>query len=54
VVNIQVEADLLTDKTFNSSEVKVSAINALADFFDINKWQLNQNIYIDFQLEISP
>jgi hypothetical protein len=46
VVNISVEADLFVDKTFNSNEVKINAINILRDFFDIDKWQMNQNIYV--------
>lgn len=46
VVNISVEADLFVDKTFNSNEVKINAINTLKDFFNIDKWQMNQNIYV--------
>jgi hypothetical protein len=46
VVNISVEADLFVDKTFNSNEVKVNAINTMKEFFDIDKWQMNQNIYV--------
>lgn len=46
IVNIQIEADLFVDKTFNASEVKQQAINAIKNYFDVEKWQMNQNIYI--------
>lgn len=46
VVNLQFEVDLYVDKTFNASEVKQQAINAIKDYFDVEKWQMNQNIYI--------
>lgn len=46
VVNLQIEADLFIDKTFNSSEVKASAIQSIIDFFQLEKWQMNQNIYV--------
>jgi len=46
IVNLQIEADLFVDKTFNASEVKSQAINAIKDYFDVSKWQMNQNIYI--------
>jgi len=46
VVNIQLEVDLFVDKTFNASEVKQQAINSIKDYFSIDKWQMNQNIYI--------
>jgi len=46
VVNMQIEADLFVDKTFNASEVKSQAINSIKSYFDISKWQMNQNIYI--------
>src|SRR3972149_3868017 len=37
VINISVEADLFTDKVFNGNEIKLNAINAIKDFFDVNK-----------------
>lgn len=46
VVNISVDIDLYIDKSFNSNEVKVNAINGVKDFFDVNKWQMNQNLYV--------
>jgi len=46
VVNIQVEVDLFVDKTFNASEVKSQAITSIRSYFDVEKWQMNQNIYV--------
>ena len=52
VLNLQIEVDLFTDKTYNSSEIKLSAINAIKDYFDIEKWQMNQNLYISQLIDI--
>lgn len=46
IVNLQIEADLFIDKTFNTSEVKAQAINSIKNYFDVEKWQMNQNIYV--------
>lgn len=46
VINLEVQADLFVDKSFNSSEVKVSAINKIKNFMDISRWHMNQNIFI--------
>lgn len=46
VINLQIEVDLFIDKTFNASEVKTQSINSIQDYFDITKWQMNQNIYV--------
>lgn len=46
VVNIQVEADLYVNKDFNVNEIKANAINAIRNFLSIEKWEMNQNIYI--------
>ena len=57
IINLQVEVDLLIDKSFNAAEVKAQAINTIRNFFDVEKWQMNQNIYIsqitDFLRSIS-
>ena len=46
VINLSIEADLFTDKSFNANDIKLAALNVLSDFFDINKWNLNENIYV--------
>ena len=46
IINLQLEVDLFVDKTFNASEVKAQAINSIKNYFDVEKWQMNQNIYV--------
>jgi len=45
-VNIEVQADLFIDKTYNGSEVKLNSILKIKDFFDTDNWQMNQHIYV--------
>jgi len=46
IINLEIQVDLFLDKSFNSSEIKVAAINKIKNFMDINNWEMNQNIYI--------
>ncbi len=46
VINLQIEVDLLIDKNFNSNEIKTTVINTIKDFMDVERWQMNQNIYV--------
>jgi len=46
IVNLEVEVDILVEAAYNSSEIKVNAINQIKDFLDINKWHMNETIYI--------
>ena len=53
VVNIGVEFDIVVYKSFNTSEVLARCISAIEEFFDIDKWQVNQPIIMnDLFLEI--
>lgn len=52
IINISFEIDLFTDKNFNGNEVKVNALSAVADFFNVNNWQMNEVIYISQIWEI--
>ncbi|MFA5068064.1 MAG: hypothetical protein WC466_08550, partial [Candidatus Izemoplasmatales bacterium] len=45
-INIEVQADLFIDKTYNGSEVKLNAISKIQEFFDTDNWQMNQHIYV--------
>jgi len=45
-VNLEVQVDLFTDKTYNASEVKLNAILKIQEFFNIDNWQMNQHIYV--------
>jgi len=52
IINIQVEVDLYTDGSYNANEVKLHALNVLKDFFNLDKWQLNQHIYISQVVDV--
>jgi hypothetical protein len=45
-VNLMFEVDLFTDKSFNSNEIKLTALNELKSFFNIDNWDMGQHIYI--------
>lgn len=46
VVNVQIEADLFVDKSYNINEVKANAIQVIQEFMDVDNWEMNENIYI--------
>jgi hypothetical protein len=46
VVNIGVEFNIVVFKNFNMSEVLVRCMDSIKNFFDIDKWQINQPIII--------
>ena len=46
VVNLQIEADLFVDKNYNLNEVKSNAITLIQNFMNVEKWEMNQTIYI--------
>ncbi len=46
VVNFEVEFDITVFKNYNNQEVLVKCIAELKDYFNIDKWQINQPIII--------
>jgi hypothetical protein len=46
IINIAFDIDLYTDKAFNQGEIVNNTINVVKNYFDINKWQMGQNIYM--------
>jgi hypothetical protein len=44
--NIGFEVDLFIDKQFAQSEVMASTITVITDYFDINKWDMGDDIYL--------
>ena len=46
IINIGVNFDIIVLPNFNSNDVLVKCINALKDYFSINKWQINQPIVL--------
>ena len=46
IINIAFDIDLYTDKAFNQGEIINNTINVVKNYFDINKWQMGQNIFM--------
>lgn len=46
IINLGFELDLVIDKQFPQSQIITETINKTKDFFDINKWNLGDNIYL--------
>ena len=46
VFNLGFEVDLFVDKQFSQSEIVGQVINTITDYFDINKWDMGDNIYV--------
>lgn len=46
IINLAFDIDLYTDKSFNQGELINNVINTVKSYFDINKWQMGQNIYL--------
>ncbi len=51
IINLSFDIDIYTDKTFNQGEVINNVINVVKKYFDINKWQMGQNIYLTQLIE---
>ena len=53
VVNIGVEFNIVVYRNYNMNDVLARAIDAVKDFFDIDKWQINQPLVMnDLRLTI--
>ena len=52
VVNLQVEVDLYVNKDFNTNEIKSNVASQIRDFLNIEKWEMNQNIYVSQIVDI--
>ena len=40
------DVDLFVDNSFNSNEIRIEALEVLRDYFNVEKWELNQPIFI--------
>ena len=52
IINISAEVDLFIDKNAPQSQVISQAITEIKKYFDINKFEMGQNIYISPLIEI--
>jgi hypothetical protein len=46
VYNLGFEVDLFVDKQFSQSEIITQVISTIEDYFDIDKWNMGDNIYM--------
>ena len=47
VINLEVNVDLFIDRNgFAPREVKLTAANVIRDFMDVERWQMNQHLYV--------
>lgn len=47
VINLEIKADLLIDRnSFSPREVKSNAASTIAKFMDVDRWEMNQHIYV--------
>jgi len=51
VINLGFEVDIFADKAIPKGEVITGVINSITDYFDINKWDMGDNIYISQLVE---
>lgn len=45
-INLEFQVDLFVDSAFNTSEVKMVAINKIKEYMNIERWEMNQPIYV--------
>ena len=47
IINIGIEWLIVVDPDFNKTQVKLETLSLIKEHFNVNKWQLNQPIFID-------
>lgn len=54
IINIGIDVDVFVDKNYNKSDVVADIINTIINYFDINKHQMGDDIFVgDVEKEIS-
>jgi hypothetical protein len=51
VINLSFDIDIYTDKSFNQGEIINNTISVVKKYFDVNKWQMGDNIYMTQLIE---
>ena len=46
IINLSFELDLFVDKSYNESEIVNNVIQTIIDYFDVNKWDMGDSIYL--------
>ncbi len=51
VINLGFEVDLFIDKKFSQSQIISQSITAIKDYFNVNNWDMGDNIYLSQLME---
>ena len=51
IINLGFEIDLLIEKEFPKTQIINDSINAVTEYFDVNKWEMGENIYLGQLIE---
>jgi len=46
IINLSFELDLFIDKAYNQAEIINNTIQKIIDYFDVNKWDMGESIYL--------
>jgi hypothetical protein len=46
IINLSFEVDLFIDKAFNQAEIINNVIQNINTYFDVNKWDMGESIYL--------
>ena len=46
IINLSFEISLFTDKSTSKGEIMADVIETVDDYFDINKWEMGENVYL--------
>jgi hypothetical protein len=51
IINLAFEVDLFIDKSFNQAEIINNVIQKITEYFDINKWDMGDSVYLAQMVE---
>jgi len=51
IINLGLEVDLFVDKSFNQGEIINNTIQKIREYFDVNKWDMGESIYLGQLIE---
>jgi hypothetical protein len=51
IFDLGLDIDIFIDKSFSKGEVVTSVINSVKQYFDVNKWDMGDNIYLSQLIE---
>lgn len=46
IINLSFDIDLFIDKSFNQAEIANNVIQSVNDYFDVNKWEMGESVFL--------